>query len=227
VVTDGSGATRVSRYSATRSLLEGMGCRFGFLQGGISDRAFYDLIQGGEPAPFIEFARGLASEWREEGIQVVAGDMLEGFSTTHDICRMVINAAVEKIRKEGHLITTLEFGLESMQSLDTTSPGVISLKLDEAAFARKRQAALALSPYLAGEVERLVAKYGKSDFCIETLRTARSPAGLSWDAPEPPFYETYGRRQVAAGHYKEAITYSSHIQPLANAIWDWAVSDSL
>ncbi|MGH8058848.1 MAG: hypothetical protein ACREOH_16680, partial [Candidatus Entotheonellia bacterium] len=39
---------------------------------------------------------------------------------------------------------------------------------------------------------------------------------------EPPFYEHYGQKQVAAGHYHRVLRYDEHIAPLAEALWRYA-----
>ena len=35
---------------------------------------------------------------------------------------------------------------------------------------------------------------------------------------QKPFFETYGERQVAVGHYKYVIRYKDHILPLMHAL---------
>lgn len=224
VITDGSGPNRASRFESTRLLIEEAGGRLGFLAGAFSDRSFYEMISEGDPEPFIDLARRFAADWEAAGVEVVAGDMLEGFSTTHDLCRMMINAAVEKLRRQGRSLTNLEFALESMTPPEIT-PGSVVISLDDTDFARKRHAALAAYPQLASEVERLISQYGEGAFRNEVLLPATVPAGLTWDDPKEPFYETYGRKQIAAGHYQHLISYQEHIQPLARALWDWALSD--
>lgn len=225
VITDGSGANRASRFDSTRALVEGGGGRLGFLPGSFSDRAFYELALSGDPEPFIDLARKLAAELAAENVGTVAGDMLEGFNVTHDLCRMIINAAVEKLRARGRVVLNLEFPLEAILR-EGESENCLVVRLDDETFARKRHAALVAYPELAGEVDRLISKFGEDAFRVEILHSASVPAGLTWDLPDPPFYETYGRRQVASGHYQRLITYRDHIQPLALAIWNWAKSDA-
>jgi hypothetical protein len=35
---------------------------------------------------------------------------------------------------------------------------------------------------------------------------------------EPPFYETYGEKQVAAGHYAKVLRYREHVRPIEEAL---------
>ena len=52
---------------------------------------------------------------------------------------------------------------------------------------------------------------------------AQSDAVPKKDPPHPaaakPYYETYGERQMAAGHYQDVIREQKHLLPLARAIW--------
>ncbi len=221
VITDGSGPNRLSRFPSTGELVLDAGGKLGSLKGAYTDRAFYQLMEAGDAGPFIELASGLANEWEAEGIEVVAGDMCEGFSTTHDVCRVIINAAVRKLASRGRMIRNLEFALDSMQ-MPEMSPGSEMIRLEPAQFERKRWAAIETYPEMASEVERVIERYGEDAFSVEILVTADADAGLSWDHEEPPFYETYGRKQVEAGHYQTLITFRDHIQPLSQAIYEWA-----
>jgi hypothetical protein len=52
-------------------------------------------------------------------------------------------------------------------------------------------------------------------FRIESLR----PFLLRLGPPgSPPFYETYGEQQVAAGRYAEVLSYERHVRPLKAAL---------
>lgn len=221
VITDGSGPNRASRFASTRQLIEGTGASLGILQGAFTDRAFYDLILNGDPMVFVDLAARLATQWEDAGIEVVAGDMIEGFSTTHDVCRMVIDAAVEKLRQRGRILRNLEFPLESIGRVEG-GEGEVVIHLDDAAFARKRKAAVQAYPELTSEVDRLISKYGESAFSIEILTPAKVPSGLTWEKPDRPFYETYGQKQVEAGHYQRVIRFEEHIRPIGLALWKWA-----
>lgn len=227
VLTDGAGSNRPSRFHQTRDIVENSGARLGIFQGEYPDRDLYDLILAKDPQPFCVLARRLADEWIDAEIELVAGDMLEGFCPTHDLCRMLINAACDRIQREtGRVMRNFEFPLETLRT-PSPSEGAILVHMDSAQFARKRQAALTAYPALAGEVERLIRQNGEEAFRVETLLPATVPAGLSWEEAEPPYYEQYGHRQVAAGHYSELITYREHLQPLAHALHDWGVRGQL
>lgn len=219
VFTDGSGPGRSSRFHLTADLLRAAGAVPGTFQGNYPDRHFYDLILQKSPAPFLEMIECLAEEWIENDIETVAGDMMEGFSPTHDLCRVMINAACQRVeRRTGRHLLNLEFPLERIAPPGDLREAVV-VRMNEEQFARKHRAATTAYPALASEVERLISQYGEAAFKVETLIPADRAAGLTWDAPEPPFYETYGRRQIALGHYRDLITHAEHIRPLAKALY--------
>ncbi len=175
-----------------------------------------------DAAPFIGIAKELAKEWDEAEVEMVAGDMIEGFNTSHDLCRIMINAAVEFLRQQrGKEIRNLEFPLESIGT-EKAAEGSFVVELDEEAMGEKQKVAFTAYPELKGEVERLTERFGTSVFRKEALIPADPEGGLAWDKAEPPFYEQYGARQIAAGHYSDLITYKDHIQPLAREIYAWA-----
>ncbi len=222
VFTDGSGPGRPSRFYLTADVIHNAGARLGCYQGSFSDRQFYEFILQRSPAPFIEIAERLAASWSDAGIETVAGDMLEGFSPTHDLCRAIINAAVQKVRKStGRAMKNLQFPLEQMLKPGSVKDA-IHIEMSDEQFARKRQVALTAYPALASEVERLISQYGEAAFRVEMLIPAQGSEGLTWDEPAPPFYETYGRKQIEQGHYRDLITHAEHIRPLAEALYSWA-----
>ena len=55
-------------------------------------------------------------------------------------------------------------------------------------------------------------------FRVECLRPVGYNSGNDWTTSEPLFYELYGEKLVAAGHYEKVICYSKHMLPLAQAI---------
>lgn len=95
------------------------------------------------------------------------------------------------------------------------------LELDDPALGRKFGAALGYRAMRA-EVERALQRFGPSAFRYERLRPAADPRPLAERLPVPPSYETYGERQVAAGHYREVLRFREHFLPLAEDLAAWA-----
>ena len=55
-------------------------------------------------------------------------------------------------------------------------------------------------------------------FRVECLRRAGNSSETQWSSDDPPFYEVYGEKLVAAGRYQKVIRYEEHMRPLAQAI---------
>jgi len=218
VMTDGSGRTGHSRLGSTARILDDVNATTGAMFGRFTDQSVYKAILLHDCSFFTAIARELADEFVREGIDYAAGDAEEGYNTTHDICRLVLNAAVEIASAErGMQIGNYDFLLTGRpaECPDGQSARAIWLQLDETTMARKLTAA-SNYPELAAEVEMAIKENGESAFRIECLRPVEGVSERF--ATEEPYYELYGRQQVAAGHYEKIISYGEHIRPIAAAL---------
>ena len=93
----------------------------------------------------------------------------------------------------------------------------VRMELDGDALHRKLAAAAAY-PEMAHEMERALANHGRASFGVEYLRPVRYGLEIGGRHPQPPFYESYGERQVAAGIYREVIRFRGHMAPLAEGL---------
>jgi hypothetical protein len=63
---------------------------------------------------------------------------------------------------------------------------------------------------------------GEEAFRLECLRPARHVCEPDYWSDffiaNPPYYEQYGRQQVAAGYFHRVLTWSEHMAPIAEAI---------
>ena len=82
----------------------------------------------------------------------------------------------------------------------------------------RKLAAARSYPEMADEVERAFAAHGAEAFRIECLRPADPEADIETLIAEPPWYESYGERQVAAGRYSRVLRFREHFLPLARAL---------
>jgi len=80
------------------------------------------------------------------------------------------------------------------------------------------QAGVASHPALERQHQQLVDGLPLDAYRIECLRSVDSGAGTHWSTGERLFYELYGEKLVAAGHYDKVIRYEEHMLPLAQAI---------
>jgi len=199
----------------------------------------YDDVLHLNHDPFIQLVHQLTNALIEGQIDVIAGDAQEGYNPTHDICRLVINSAVELVkRKRGKPIVNYDFALVGpphrgpADLLDSAQ----CLTLDDGAFARKIKAARNY-PELQAEVEgalnatvdenfrkkdelsqRLRSTFGVTNansFRVECLRPVINRTSINPFNGDIPFYEAYGEKQVKAGLYQQVLRYREHMQPLA------------
>jgi hypothetical protein len=215
VFTDGSGRSNQSRLASTTKVLNRTGAKSGSIYGRLTDAAGYAAILNHEFHPFIGLARELCGALVAERIDYVAGDAFEAYNPMHDVCRLVINAAVTVARLRGHRIGNLEFSLigQTVCHEPGHADGICRL-LDDAAFARKMAAAKGYAE-LAGEVHAAQERTSTDALKVECLRPV-GPGDYRCD--DPPFYELYGEKQVAAGYYDRVLRYNEHIVPLAEAL---------
>jgi hypothetical protein len=167
----------------------------------------------------VDLAVEIADVIVRNRIAVVAGDDAEGYNPTHDVCRMLIDAAVELAQPQLDMpVANLAFALMDRPDRSPAArPGRSSqLVLGDRALARKIAAALDYVE-LADEVRHARQTWGDGAFRMETFRHV-APGELWAPVGEAPYYESYGTGRVKAGAYAEVIRYDQHIRPLADAL---------
>lgn len=221
VLTDGSGRTTQSRLGSTTKILQNVGAKPGAVYGRFTDAAIYKAMLEGQHDIATSLVQEVADILIANQIDYIAADALEGYNTSHELCRYMVGAAIELVRsKSGRSIANYDFLLtgrpdECPAELQSRA---IHLKLDDAAVDRKLAAAEGY-PELKHEVDGALKQFGKSLFAVEWLRPVSNHVGLNPDAIETPYYESYGEKQKAAGHYQHVIRLREHMLPLAKAMW--------
>ncbi len=225
ILTDGSGHTRQSRLASTTRILETVGATPGDIYGASTDAAVYRACLAHDHDFFFRLADNLAETLVHHEIDYLAGDATEGYNPGHDVCRMLINAAIELAQRVHHrTIRNYDFLL---MALPDECPAELRdrayrLRLDDPMLERKLAAARAY-PEISSEVDSALSLLGTEAFRVECLRpVADLPTGSSDSfeskADEPPFYERHGEQQVATGYYQQVIRYRQHLLPLADAL---------
>jgi AcrR family transcriptional regulator len=220
VLTDGSGRTAQSRLASTTKILERAGVKPGPVYGRFTDAAIYQAMLAGERAVFLALLEEIADWLVAERIDYVVGDALEGYNTSHEVCRYLVGAACELAQRRcGRPILNFDFLLTGRpdECPVAVQPQAICLRLDDDAIARKLAAAENY-PELKHEVEFALKEFGTAAFATEWLRPVDNRAGLQ-PAAALPFYETYGEKQKAAGHYAHVIRQRDHLLPVVQALW--------
>ena len=239
VITDGSGRTNRSRIDSTTRVLEATGAAAGPVYGEFSDADLYDAVLSFDHRYFTDLVDRLVVALIRDRVEFIAGDAEEGYNPAHDVCRLVINAAVKLAKtKSTNQIANYDFTLVGSpgRCSEVLRDHSIWLNLDDAAFARKLSAARNY-PELQAEVqaamhgfdnerfrkEPALAQRARSDFGVTDINHFRVECLRPVDlhiAPtlDRPFYEDYGERQVKAGYYSHVLRYREHMLPLAAAL---------
>jgi hypothetical protein len=218
VFTDGSGRSNRSRLGSTTKVLNQAGAKSSGIYGRLTDAAAYEAILNHDFDLFLGLARELCEAFAVERIDYVAGDAFEGYNPVHDVCRLVINAAVTVTQRlRGHRVGNLEFSLVRQPTVchEPHHAAGICHVLDDAAFVKKMAAANGYAE-LASEVAALE-QASTAALRVECLRPV-GPGSGEHTCDQPPFYESYGEKQVTAGHYRKVLRYHEHIAPLADAL---------
>ena len=156
VLTDGGGREKEPGLPATTRVLEQVGAKPGQIYGRLSDLEFYAALLNQDLGLFIGLADELARSLVQEEIDYAVGDSTEGYSSAHDTCRLLMDAAIEiASRKHCRAIRNLDFLVvgSPVDDLKTADPEAIWIDLDDQMFKRKITAARGYSPKLAADMD--------------------------------------------------------------------------
>lgn len=245
ILTDGSGRAAGSRLDATTAYLAQCGVErtHGDFYGRFTDREVYVALLARDFTFFLRRADELSECLLRDGIGYVSGDATEGYNSTHDACRLLINTAVEMASRAGNRpIANFDFPIVNRPDYCPAEhrARMIRLELDDDQFQRKISSARKYYPELAAEVEntfkgdrqgalkdylaldererREHARAGFEMFRVECLRPIFPEDARAVFSSPRPFYEAHAERLVAAGHYQKVIRYREHLLPLSNAL---------
>lgn len=153
ILTDGAGRSGEPRLSRTSEVLDRVGATQGVIYGRLTDLEVYAAILNSDSELFAGLVEELCEAFVAEQVDYVVGDAAEGYSVAHDICRTMIGAAVELAEfRYGHTIANFDFLVVGRPEA-SPSDEALTIHLDDDAFARKINAALAYSPKLAQDVQ--------------------------------------------------------------------------
>jgi hypothetical protein len=220
VLTDGSGNHNISRVDSTRRIIKQTGSSASPVMGKFSDKDIYTIMREGNAKPLFDTMDEIIADMTEHKIDFVAGDSIEGFNPTHDLCRYMINAIVEKYEQQtGKTIPNYEFYLDGPPH--TCPEGMKDkatwIRLSDEEFNEKHNACRNY-PEILKDLEELISKHGKAPFQVECLWPVSDPHNYVTWKTEEPFYESYGKKKVATGEYNEVIGFQSHLLPLAKKL---------
>jgi hypothetical protein len=219
-ITEGSGGSASSRLASTSAILQAVGAVPGPVYGRYPDKAIYRLLLDGAVDVFVQLAKELADCFEKYDVVQVAGDAVEGFNPAHDVCRFVIDGAVDMVRlRTGRILRNHDFALDSPPEAcpEPLRSAATRVDLDEEALERKIAAALSYHE-LGEEVRLALGRFGRQAFAVEYLRPSATRLMIEQFDRELPAYERYGKMRVDEGRYDEVIRYREHVLPVRHAI---------
>jgi hypothetical protein len=224
LLTDGSGLSGVSRLASSQALLRDVEAAPGEVFGVGPDRTFYRAIRDRDAAFFLGIVDALANALVRDQIDVVVGDAAEGYDPNHDLCRVMIDAAVSIARH--HMAGPIAkyqfaFGAWLLPVAQPHDRACLHVELGEALFRRKLKAARDY-PGLGAEVSRALAAVGEEFFRVECLRPV-AEASPDEQPASKPYYELMGEQRLTEGAVGSVIRYKDHVAPLVAAIGRHAV----
>ena len=229
VLTNGAGRTGKSRLASTSHILESVGTTSGSIYGEYADTEIYQAVLAHDFSFFTDVVDDLVQLLIGQEIEYIVGDASEGYNPGHDICRLLIDTAVEIARQRaGNSIANFDFRLTGSpaQIPHEVTQNTIQLMLDTATFQSKLEASRNY-PEMSEEVDAAIGKYGEESFRAEIFRSVKSD-GLPCPGNQvAPFYEQHGERQVAAGYYQHVIRYRQHMLPLIEALQQFVKGKAL
>jgi hypothetical protein len=236
ILTDGSGGDGAPRLDKTLHVLHALRAEIGPICGELSDRRIYEEILHHKHDLFDILCERLARLITARDIDIVVSDAAEGYNPTHDLCEVLVQAALaiangKKNRPTRHYTFPLMgdprqppadgYGVQIASRATTCH----TVELTPSQFKRKletiRNYADSAGGKLREEVEDAFHAYGEHAFACEYLFDApasKQALELSF-AQAKPFYEIYGEKQVAAGRYPCVIRFREHLLPLMNRLY--------
>jgi hypothetical protein len=217
VLTDGSGCFGPSRIQSSRRLLANVGARPGPLFGAYTDQQIYRGILDGDTPLFTEMATALIDFLRRGRYTMVVTDPFEGYNPSHDLCNVLSNIALRRVSAViGRSIRLFDYALTGHTDFQI-SKSLTKMRLSGEVLLAKYAAAERYVE-LQGEVASAVRKEGEEAYREEVLRELPAEGISANPFNGPPFYESYGERQLATGRYSTVIRYAEHFLPIAQAL---------
>jgi hypothetical protein len=219
ILTDGTGHGDRPRIELSRKLVDEAGGQASELFGNLTDRQLYQAILTRDLPFFLNLRDQITRVLKGHHIDVVAGDSIEGYNPSHDLCRCLIDVSLFELQKTSRrTVLNYEFPLAGHPAAWSNEANAVCHRLGDGErrwkLGKIRSYANAVGGQLLAEVEETLAKFGEKVLAEEWLTPAQSALSLNRFEETPPYYERYGNQQVASGHYQDLIRYREHLLPI-------------
>lgn len=226
MLTHGDGSIGQPRLDDSRRLLArwGVEVRSDWLSP-VSDSVVYQALLGTGASPFQDWLDRLTQAALDADIDTVVADEAEGYNPSHDLCRVLANRLVMRLREAGREVRNLEIPLVGHPCDPARDEQVeIEVRLTEAEHQHKLEQMLEYarrcSPVLLVEVQTMLDSFGTQAFARECLYPASRTPYEEGRLPDTlPYFERVGEERRAAGIYKDVIR-SRHLLRLVTGVGD-------
>lgn len=226
ILTDGSGATGQSRLAVTDRTFERAGAKFATHFSGVSDAEIYKAVLEQDLDFFVKVAAQIRDLLLNESFDIVVGDGSEGYNPTHDICRLLIDAAVLSTAHQGRQVLNYAFPLMGHPMGHQQTAEDILVELTDEQLQQKIELIISYGAEAGGMLTTEIAdtfdQFGQQAFKHERLFLTDLLQAVPQPTLEKPFYERHGEQRVAEGVYRYVIRYNEHIHPIHCRLTAWA-----
>jgi len=202
ILTDGSGATGVSRLESSRRVLKSLGVDKGPIFGRLTDAQIYAHIINRNMVVFLSLVDELLSVWQHNRPSCVVVDGLEGYNPVHDLMNLLVSCACIRYKKQ----TAQNIPLYSFKLVNKFNPAPDSIHIeltDEQL--KKKQDIVFGYPEMRDEVDMVSERLGEQDCFTECLDVMDYDRSSELSEALLPFYELYGEKKVQQGIYKKVL----------------------
>jgi len=202
ILTDGSGATGVSRLESSIRVLKSLGVDKGQIFGRITDAQIYAHIINRNMDVFLSIVNEMLSIWQHNRPSCIVVDGFEGYNPVHDLMNLLVSCACIRYKKQtAHNIPLYSFKLVNKFNPDA---GSIHIKLTDEQL-KKKQNIVFSYPEMRKEVDAAIARLGEKDCFTECLDVIDYDRSDEWREAQLPFYELYGEKKVQQGIYENVL----------------------
>lgn len=217
MLTHGDGSIGQPRLTDSREVLARLNVqvRSEWLEA-VSDQFLYQAMLGRVDSPLPGWLDRLVEACLAAGITTVVADEAEGYNPSHDVCRVLANCLVTRLRRAGRQVRCLEVPLvghpcDPLRKAAVREMVPLTRAQTEWKLAQMRDYAKRCSPVLEAEVQKMIDDFGQDAFATECLYEAVRTSYEDGRCPvQKPYFEQVGEARLAAGVYRDVIR-SSHV----------------
>lgn len=220
ILTTGSrSGSDMQRWQASAETIAAAGATLVATWGRVNDARLYAELVAGERASWVKRTLQLAADFVRRDTTLIVTDSWQYYNVAHDLTHVMARCAAELAARElGRPVAVLDYPVTSdlVTPLAPRGAVVLTNTLSADAYLAKREAVRSM-PDVASEVAEILASDGQSALQTEQFRLPPALAKICAAPSFTPYYETFGKRRVAAGIYPDVVRWP-HVACVVDAI---------